>query len=230
LSGRRLFRGESDVQTIANVRRLRVEPPSRDNERVPVELDEICLRALHRDPNARFPDCAAMADRLEMTAAALHWGAEQTASLLGSLFPARTDDGRLVLALPSTDGGTVAQSGRARRSGGRRARIGVALGVTAALTATGWALRQYIALEPPPNTTTVIPAPTVVVAPPERAPELPSPPETAPAAIPPPSAPTPERHPARHVKRGRVKAPAPKPAKIPAKAIRKGEVVDPFSP
>ena len=46
---RRLFKGASDLQTIAMVRDARVEPPSLLNPEVPPELDAICLKALARD-------------------------------------------------------------------------------------------------------------------------------------------------------------------------------------
>jgi eukaryotic-like serine/threonine-protein kinase len=51
LTGKRLFKGASDLQTIAMVRDAKVDPPSLHNPAVPRELDDICLKAL-----ARLPD------------------------------------------------------------------------------------------------------------------------------------------------------------------------------
>lgn len=54
LTGRRLFKAESDVQTLARVRECAVPPPSRLNPQLPPGLDAIVLRALSRAPEARF--------------------------------------------------------------------------------------------------------------------------------------------------------------------------------
>jgi serine/threonine-protein kinase len=54
LSGARLFSGPSDLATMERVRTAAVPPPSRANPAVPPALDEVVLRALARDPAARF--------------------------------------------------------------------------------------------------------------------------------------------------------------------------------
>src|SRR3954467_9844136 len=54
LTGRRLFKADSDVQTLARVREANVPPPSRLNPQLPPGLDAIVLKSLAKDPEVRF--------------------------------------------------------------------------------------------------------------------------------------------------------------------------------
>jgi len=54
LTGRRLFAGETDLQTIKNVREMPVPPPSRFAPDISAQLDTIVLKALERDPTERW--------------------------------------------------------------------------------------------------------------------------------------------------------------------------------
>jgi serine/threonine-protein kinase len=54
LTGRRLFKADSDLQTLARVRECNVPPPSRINPQLPAGVDQIVLKALAKDPAARF--------------------------------------------------------------------------------------------------------------------------------------------------------------------------------
>ena len=54
LTGRRLFKADSDVQTLARVREALVPPPSRLNPQLPPGLDAIVLKALAKDPDNRY--------------------------------------------------------------------------------------------------------------------------------------------------------------------------------
>jgi predicted ATPase/serine/threonine protein kinase/Tfp pilus assembly protein PilF len=65
LTGTRLFRAASDAATVRLVAEARVEAPSRVNPDVPAEVDALCLRALARDPDRRYPDAGAMRLALE---------------------------------------------------------------------------------------------------------------------------------------------------------------------
>ena len=87
LTGKRLFKGASDLQTIAMVRDARVEPPSLYNPAVPRELDDICLKALARLPDERWQGCDEMAAALDEVVHSLKWGPERLAALQRELFP-----------------------------------------------------------------------------------------------------------------------------------------------
>jgi tRNA A-37 threonylcarbamoyl transferase component Bud32 len=65
LAGRRLFEGDDEPTLFGKVLEDPVPPPSRFNEAVGPELDDITLRAMDRDPDRRFPDARAMALALE---------------------------------------------------------------------------------------------------------------------------------------------------------------------
>jgi serine/threonine protein kinase len=60
LTGRRLFLGESDAATIRNVRSQRIRPPSHYAPHVSVDLDDIIMTALQRDPDQRWQNAGAM--------------------------------------------------------------------------------------------------------------------------------------------------------------------------
>ena len=65
LTGRRLFKGENDLQTVERVRQCEVAPPSLQNPLCPPELDAIVLRALARNRDERFQSSSEMADALD---------------------------------------------------------------------------------------------------------------------------------------------------------------------
>jgi len=54
LTGRRLFKADSDVQTLARVRECVVAPPSRFNPQLPAGVDQIVLKALAKNPDERY--------------------------------------------------------------------------------------------------------------------------------------------------------------------------------
>src|SRR5580692_10835176 len=54
LAGQRLFLGETDFQTVKKVQQAVVPSISQINKTVPPELEKIIVRALARDPNARY--------------------------------------------------------------------------------------------------------------------------------------------------------------------------------
>jgi serine/threonine protein kinase len=86
LSGRRLFKGSSDLQTIAMVRDAKVDAPSVINPNVPPELDRIALKALARNPDDRYPSCEEMAFDLDQVVHQLKWGPEKLKPILRDLF------------------------------------------------------------------------------------------------------------------------------------------------
>jgi serine/threonine-protein kinase len=68
LTGRKLFRGASDAETLNNILTLEVPKPSTIGFQPPAELDAICLKAMERDPAMRFQSMADMEDALRMAA------------------------------------------------------------------------------------------------------------------------------------------------------------------
>ena len=77
LSGRRLFRANTDEELIQRVRSGDIEPPSRSNPDVSAALDEVCLRALARDPADRFADGVEMARALAKATTGAAWDRAQ---------------------------------------------------------------------------------------------------------------------------------------------------------
>lgn len=54
LTGRRLFKGDDSRETIRNVRRAKVDPPSSTRQDIPDELDRIVMRSLAKDRRHRY--------------------------------------------------------------------------------------------------------------------------------------------------------------------------------
>ncbi|QSQ27447.1 protein kinase [Pyxidicoccus parkwayensis] len=65
LTGMRLFKRGTDIQTLAAVSECRVLPPSQVTTRVPPELDAIVLKALAKDPAERYQEAAQLQAALE---------------------------------------------------------------------------------------------------------------------------------------------------------------------
>jgi serine/threonine protein kinase len=59
LANRPLFQGLDEMDTLHNVRAMKIEPPSHYNPKVPPELDAIVMTALQRDPDARWQGASA---------------------------------------------------------------------------------------------------------------------------------------------------------------------------
>jgi eukaryotic-like serine/threonine-protein kinase len=65
LTGERLIKATSEMEVFYKVLRKPFPAPSERTPGLPAKLDEIALRALAREPRARFPSALAMADALE---------------------------------------------------------------------------------------------------------------------------------------------------------------------
>jgi serine/threonine protein kinase len=63
-TGKRLFRGDSDAETLHNVLDREIPPPSTVGLAPPAWLDAPILRALDRDPDKRYESAEAMAEHL----------------------------------------------------------------------------------------------------------------------------------------------------------------------
>jgi serine/threonine-protein kinase len=64
LTGRRLFVGETDYQTVELVRKAYVPPVSKDNAEVPKALEDVLKKSLARDVNQRYQSARAFGDAL----------------------------------------------------------------------------------------------------------------------------------------------------------------------
>jgi serine/threonine protein kinase len=95
LTGRRLFKGDNDLQTVEKVRQCDVPPPSLQNPLCPPELDVIVLKALARHREDRFQTASEMADALDDVVHAARFQPSHLAQLMRDLFPAEAGgDGR----------------------------------------------------------------------------------------------------------------------------------------
>jgi serine/threonine-protein kinase len=97
LTGRRLFRGSDEVETMKNVIGAEVPPPSRLRPEVPAALDAIVLRALARDPAERYQTAQEMADHLEEVLAESKYHSKMLPSLLRELFGNSLKTGQMPL-------------------------------------------------------------------------------------------------------------------------------------
>ncbi len=87
LTGRRLFKGENDLQTVEKVRQCDVPPPSLQNPLCPPELDAVVLKALARNRDDRYQTGADMADALDDVVHAARFQPSHLAQLMRDLFP-----------------------------------------------------------------------------------------------------------------------------------------------
>ena len=65
LTGRRLFHGTTDAETVQAVARCEITPASHFNAAVPPEVDALLARALDRDPLKRLAGAQALVDELD---------------------------------------------------------------------------------------------------------------------------------------------------------------------
>jgi serine/threonine protein kinase len=61
----RLFLGDSDFDTLEQIRKVEISPPSLYNPDIPQELEDIVLKALAKNPDDRFQSTADFAEALE---------------------------------------------------------------------------------------------------------------------------------------------------------------------
>jgi serine/threonine protein kinase len=86
LTGRRLFKGANDLQTIERVRRCEIRPPSQHNPACPPELDAVVMKALSRNRQDRFQAASDMADALDDIVHAARFTPQHLAAIVRDLF------------------------------------------------------------------------------------------------------------------------------------------------
>jgi serine/threonine protein kinase len=90
LTGRRLFRGNSELTASRKVLELAIPPPSQLNAEVPPELDRVVMRALERDRDARYATAGDMANDLDRLMQDLRMSPRDHVHLMNASFPHQT--------------------------------------------------------------------------------------------------------------------------------------------
>jgi serine/threonine protein kinase len=128
LSGQRLFRGKSDLQTLKNVVELEVAAPSTFRPDVSPELDAVVMRALARDPEARCPTGKELVEELDRLLGALHYQPRALPDLLQEVFGSELTSQELpnttltaaLLAACAAEGSSVVSAGGPTYPAGRQ--------------------------------------------------------------------------------------------------------------
>jgi serine/threonine-protein kinase len=87
LAGERLFTGASALAVMEKVRAAEPAPPSRANRAVPPELDRVVLRALAREPEARWAWASELRDALAPWTHRAGDGRRTLARVMAETFP-----------------------------------------------------------------------------------------------------------------------------------------------
>lgn len=96
LTGQRLYRAETDMETLERVRTAVAPEPSSKNPEVPQELDKIVLKALARDSEKRFQTAGEFLSELSQFAqtSGLTLSSQQLSAFMNTLFEASRDEER----------------------------------------------------------------------------------------------------------------------------------------
>jgi serine/threonine-protein kinase len=229
LTGRRLFKGETREAILAQVSSAPIAPPSQHNRNVPPALDAVCLRALARDPAARFASADEMGDALAPLGRQLGFDEARLAALMGALFEGHDEEL------------TATAVGGARPRRWRRVALSLVPLILAVVAASWILVRHERRASVPLASPSPSPPPSPVTAPPTSLPPpgpspAPPPPAPLPPAPPPPAAPPPSQR----VTRAKPASSPPRQKLTPAPArdqpleggdeLKGGGTVDPFAP
>ncbi|MCE9667191.1 protein kinase [Myxococcus stipitatus] len=161
LTGTRLFKRGSDIQTLAAVAECKVMPPSQANPRVPVDLDPIVMKALAKDPAERYQEAVHLQLALEdwLSANRLPSSTAHVAAYMKEIYAERlaseSRSGELLLEDSDPASAASRQEPASRRSGLRPSLSRAAVapeGETAALRPRGTGKTGRIeAVEPSPR-------------------------------------------------------------------------------
>lgn len=136
LTGRRLFKADSPLQTMQLIQSMEIPPPSKSHAAVPARLDEIVARALERDPDKRYAHAGDMAEELEALLLEQHYGSQEVKKFICTVF-----EGELApRPLPSRDEIEVLMGGSEP------------VPVTTELSAPGLESRAHVLTQPGPET------------------------------------------------------------------------------
>lgn len=104
-TARRLFKGDTDYHTMSMIVESAVPPPSTLRPEMPHELDEIIMRALAKDPGARFQTAYDLRSALEGLAIEheLRTTAKAVADYLASVFGARPEPWHVAVSERESD-------------------------------------------------------------------------------------------------------------------------------
>jgi len=113
LTGSRLFSGKTAAERVVAVLHADIPAPSSLVPGIPPQLDRILLKALDRNPAARFASCAELAEALEHLRASQAWtsGAEHLADTVALHFPRETSPSGAALVPGSEASGLEALAG-----------------------------------------------------------------------------------------------------------------------
>ena len=92
-TGQRLFRGDTDLDTLEKAQACRVPRPSQVVADYPLGLEQICLKALAKDPNERFATARELSRALQeyLIRSGSYVGPEEVAGFVRSLFSERIE-------------------------------------------------------------------------------------------------------------------------------------------
>ncbi len=191
LTGRRLFKGPTDYETLNRVKTQPIPPPSLINPKVPPELDQIVATALQRDPAKRYQRAAQMARDLEQFCGRIGFTTDDMKEFMEKLFPNREEIPDGIVAPPTpqsndpavgemvelthlTNHGKSAQTTDNVTNAGRPSALGVPpkrpgqlrfVFAGAAITAVVGGLSWLLLAPQPPRAVTAMPLPSVAAVP-----------------------------------------------------------------
>jgi eukaryotic-like serine/threonine-protein kinase len=119
LTGRRLFRGDSEPETMRKVLHEPIHPPSTYRSDVPPELDAVVMHTLARARSERFRTASAVAEALEncrVKIASQRAVSAYMRELLGAEYSARVELKKLLDSMPRSEPSTAAATAAGDRT------------------------------------------------------------------------------------------------------------------
>jgi serine/threonine-protein kinase len=123
ITGRRLFRGDSEPETMRKVLHEPIHPPSTYRSDVPPELDAVVMHALARTRSERFRTASAIAEALEncrLKIASQRAVSAYMRELLGAEYSARVELKKRLDSMPRTEPIAVGATADADRTSSSR--------------------------------------------------------------------------------------------------------------